>query len=209
VILATKYPFGDPAAVTPEQRTDDLHASLDRLRTDHVDVLQLHGGVFDDALADRHPRLRRARLGRRDAGAGLCRFTGITAEGPSGALERLLRTERFDVIEIAYSLIYQSTCDYQREPTGIVPLAKSLNMGVTAMRPATSGFLQKLLCAAFPALDPAAVTRSPSTSSCPPHSLTAPSSGCAASPKSGKTPLSPPTPRAGWTSARSMTVSGG
>lgn len=157
--VATKYPFGDGTA-TPEQRTEGLRASLDRLRTDHVDVLLLHGGTFDDALAERILASGALDWAEEMRARGLCRWTGITAEGPSGALERLLRTGRFDVAEIAYSLIYQSTCDHQREPPqGVIPLARSLGLGVTVMRPATSGFLQKLLPAAFPGLDASAVTR--------------------------------------------------
>ncbi len=157
VFLATKYPFRED--FTPERQTQGLRHSLQRLRTDYVDVLQLHGGVFDDALADRI--LASGVLDWADAmrSQGFCRFTGITAEGPSGALEHLLRTGRFDVLEIAYNLIYQAACDYQRAPTGIIPLAKSLGLGVTTMRPTTCGFLQKLLGAAFPDLDQDKVTR--------------------------------------------------
>ena len=157
VILATKYPF--PADWTPAQATEALRHSLERLRTDYVDLLQLHGGVYTDDLAERI--LHAGVLDWADAmrAQGLCRFMGLTAEGPSGALERLLRTGRFDCIEIAYNLIYQSTCDYQRAPTGIIPLAKSLGMGVTTMRPTTCGFLQKLLGAAFPEIDRDRLTR--------------------------------------------------
>jgi aryl-alcohol dehydrogenase-like predicted oxidoreductase len=157
VILATKYPF--PADWTPAQATEALRHSLERLRTDYVDLLQLHGGVYTDDLAERI--LHSGVLDWADAmrARGLCRFTGLTAEGPSGALERLLRTGRFDCIEIAYNLIYQSTCDYQRAPTGIIPLAKSLGMGVTTMRPTTCGFLQKLLGAVFPEIDRDRLTR--------------------------------------------------
>jgi aryl-alcohol dehydrogenase-like predicted oxidoreductase len=157
VLLATKYPFQED--VTPAQRTESLKRSLERLRTDYVDVLQLHGGIYDDALADRI--LASGVLDWADAmrEQGLCRATGLTAEGPSGALERLLKTGRFEVIEIAYNLIYQAVCDYQREPRGLIPLAKSLGMGVTTMRPTTCGFLQRLLCAEFPEIAPDRVTR--------------------------------------------------
>lgn len=157
IVLATKYPFQEEA--TPAQRTDSLKRSLERLRTDYIDVLQLHGGVYDDTQADRI--LTSGVLDWADAmrAQGLCRATGLTAEGPSGALERLLKTGRFEVIEIAYSLIYQAACDYQREPRGLIPLAKSLGMGVTTMRPTTCGFLQRLLCAGFPEIAPERVTR--------------------------------------------------
>lgn len=157
VILATKYAVG--ADWSPERATLGLKESLTRLRTDRVDLLQHHGGTYSDELAE--SILSRGVLDWADAmrSEGLCRFTGITAEGPSGGLERLLRTGRFDVIEVLYNMLYQATCDHQREPAGIVPLAKSLGMGVTVMRPATSGLLPRLIAAEFPDLDPARLIR--------------------------------------------------
>jgi len=156
VVLATKYPFGD--RWQPDDATAGVRASLARLRTDHVDVLQLHGGAFTDDLAE--SILASGVLDWADSmrEAGLCRFTGITAEGPSGALERLLRTGRYDVIEIQYNVLYQAACDHQRKPTGIAVLAKSLGMGVTAMRPATSGLLQRIMWSVFPELDSSRMT---------------------------------------------------
>jgi uncharacterized protein len=89
----------------------------------------------------------------------LCRFLGITAEGPSGALERLLRTGRFEVLLVAYNLIFQSSCNYLNHPAGIIPFARELGIGVATMRPTTCGFLQKLLRPAFPELDSERLTR--------------------------------------------------
>lgn len=156
MVLATKYQF------RPGQKSDTytalLRESLARLQTEYVDVLQLHGNVYDDAGAEAilaSGVLDWAEAMREE---GLCRHLGITAEGPSGALERLLRTERFSVLEIAYSVIYQAACDYQREPCGIIPLAKSLSMGVTTMRPTTCGVLQRFIAYSFPEIDPARVT---------------------------------------------------
>ncbi len=158
VLLATKYPFD--AAESLDERTQGVRGSLERLRTDYVDVLQLHGGVFDDALAEQIIHSGVLNWADDLRARGLCRWTGITAEGPSGALERLLRTGRFDVLEMNYNLIYQAACDYQRAPrTGIIPLARSLGMGVTTMRPTTCGFLQKLLAAEFPGMDTDRLTR--------------------------------------------------
>lgn len=73
---------------------------------------------------------------------GLCRHVGITAEAPSGALEHLLRSGAFDVLQIAFSVICQSVCDHQRERArGVIPLARSLGMACSpraARRPASS-----------------------------------------------------------------------
>jgi aryl-alcohol dehydrogenase-like predicted oxidoreductase len=152
VVLATKYWFS--ADWTPDRGTRELMESLDRLRTRTVDVLQYHGLSFNDETADRILGSGVLEWADEMRAAGRCRFLGITAEAPSGALERLLRTGKFSTLLCAYNLIYQSWCDYQREPTGIIPLARSFGMGIATMRPATSGFLQKLLPHEFPGLDP-------------------------------------------------------
>lgn len=157
IVLATKFFFQEPW--DPVAATRSLRESLDRLRTPAVDLLQYHGGTFDDALADRITAsgvldwLDEARR------LGLTRLIGITAEAPSGGLERLLRSGRFDVGLFAYSLIYQGACDYQRAPFGIIPYARSLGMGVAVMRPLTSGFLQKLLPLEFADATPERVGR--------------------------------------------------
>ena len=157
VVVATKYGF-DPARPV-ERYGEGLAGSLERLRTGCVDVLQLHGGYFDDALADEVLASGVLDWARRMQADGLCRFTGVTAEGPSGALERILRTGKVDVLEVAYNAIYQSCCDYQREPTGIIPLARSLGIGVTTMRPTTCLALPRLLASEFPDIDAGRVVR--------------------------------------------------
>jgi hypothetical protein len=151
ITLATKFVFDE--GKDHETYTRDLQESLARLRTDHVDILQAHGNIWDDTLAEKLLACRVLDWLDTMRRRGLVRFAGITAEGPSGGLERLLATGRLEVVEIAYSVIYQATCDYQREPAGIIPLARSLGVGVTVMRPTTCGVLQKLLSASFPEID--------------------------------------------------------
>lgn len=125
-----------------------------------MDLLQLHGNCWDDPAAD--ALLKSDLLDWADEmhRRGHCRFTGITAEADSCGLERLLCTNRFDVLAMVYNLMYQGACDYQRQPpTGIIPLARSLGLGIIALRPATSGLLQKTLGGEFPDLDRKRLTR--------------------------------------------------
>jgi uncharacterized protein len=149
VYLATKV--GVHPGDHPETWTASVVRSLERLRTDHVDLLQLHGNTWTDDLADwvlsePLPWLETMRS------QGLARWIGLTAEAPSGGLERLLRSSRFHVLQMAYSVIYQCACDYQRAPFGVIPLAKEFGMGVLTMRTTTSGVLHNLLRAEFPDL---------------------------------------------------------
>jgi aryl-alcohol dehydrogenase-like predicted oxidoreductase len=145
VLLASKVTYsGSPDAIQVS-----IEQSLRRLKTDYLDVLQFHGGYFNDKEADgilnggRLERLERLR------DAGEIRFIGITSEVPTGALERMLATKRFDVLQICYNLTNQLSCDHSRECRGIAALAKQYDMGVVTMRTATSGFLQGLMTREF------------------------------------------------------------
>jgi aryl-alcohol dehydrogenase-like predicted oxidoreductase len=156
IYLATKVAVrpGD-TAMTWQQ---SLEESLKRLRTESVDLLQLHGSAWTDdgatwVLGEPLEWLTAIR------DEGLARWIGITAEAPSGGLERLLRSARFDVLQMAYNVIYQSSCDYQRAPFGVIPLAKTLGMGTLTMRTTTSGVLHRLLRSEFPDLDMGRISR--------------------------------------------------
>jgi L-glyceraldehyde 3-phosphate reductase len=116
VLVATKVHV-------PAERLDDVAgyaresvaASLARLRTDHVDFLQVHNTVgrargrplpttltVEDALAlaDAFEELRRA---------GMVRFLGFTAwRIQSAALDALLRSGRFDTLQTEYNLVNQT-----------------------------------------------------------------------------------------------------
>ncbi len=156
VRIATKVgmrPEHDPSAWM-----ESVRASLERLRTDHVDVLQVHGNTWTDESAQWLLGTP-AEFLEEVRGRGLATAVGFTAEAPSGGVETLVRSGRFDVMQIAYSVIYQGACDYQREPFGVIPLAKSLGLGVTTMRTTTSGVFQRLLHTEFPELDPARISR--------------------------------------------------
>ncbi|GLQ55603.1 aldo/keto reductase [Devosia nitrariae] len=148
VVLATKVRY-DPDA-TAAQLDAEVEASLTRLQTGYVDVLQIHGSQYTNSFADR--MLASGFLdwltGLKQR--GIARAVGLSAETPSGALERLVDSGRFDVLQIAYSLIYHGACDYQRQPFGIIPYARERGLGIVTMRAATSGVLPRLFEQAFP-----------------------------------------------------------
>jgi predicted aldo/keto reductase-like oxidoreductase len=115
-----------------------LEDSLRRLRTDHVDILQLHGGMFtaDDVrhILEGGPLdgLRQAR------DQGKTRFIGFTAEEPWTA-RPLIASGAFDVVQLRYNLIYQSAALHALND------ARDAGLGVAVMRPMTSGILQRIL----------------------------------------------------------------
>jgi len=119
--------------------------SLANLGVDTLDVLQLHGNfwndeevsqVFNEGGLEALQELRRQ---------GKVRAIGFTSEGGSPGAYALVRSGQFDILQIAYNILYQDACNLAYQPTGIVIEAKEHNIGVVTMRSLTSGIFQKLL----------------------------------------------------------------
>ena len=115
---------------------ESVRVSLSRLQTDHVDVVQIHGGMYTsedyEHVMNGGPldALRELRQ------SGETRFIGLTVEEPWTALP-FLRSGAFDVVQLAYNLIYQSAAQHALEE------ASELRVGVVTMRTMTSGIFQR------------------------------------------------------------------
>lgn len=123
VFLATKLEYYDRATGPAE-----LHESLRRLRTDTIDLMQLHNV--------RDPQQDLAML-REWKAHGLCRYTGITTtfHGDFDAAEAVLRREKPDFLEIDYSLE-----DRQAEQR-LIPTAAEVGAAVLTALPFGRGRL--------------------------------------------------------------------
>ena len=132
-VLATKVGWQglDKAAVMGSVR-----ASLRRLQTDHVDVVQIHGGMYSqedyEHIMNGGPldALRELREN------GETRFIGLTAEEPWTA-RPFLRSGTFDMVQLAYNLIYQSAAQH------VLDEASERGVGIVTMRTMTSGIFQR------------------------------------------------------------------
>lgn len=138
-VLATKCGWQGGAADV----LASVEASLRRLETDHVDVLQFHGGDYTAADVEHilHGGPLEAMFRLREAGK--VRFLGITAEEPV-TLRPLLAAGVFDLVQIRFNVLYQGAYD------NLLPEAAKAGVGVVVMRSATSGLLPKLLRTAAP-----------------------------------------------------------
>jgi hypothetical protein len=143
VVLATKTSARDGEGVRRS-----VEASLRRLRTDVLDVIQFHGGwypatevqrILDESL----PAFQALR------DEGKVRWLGFTAEGPSGGASQLVATGAFDLLQVRYNLLYQHTCDYVNE-AGLMREAEAQQMGIVTMRSLTSSIFQRLMQQTFP-----------------------------------------------------------
>ena len=114
-----------------------VDASLRRLQTDHVDVIQFHGGMFTaedrDHILDGGPLAALQEL----RASGKVRFIGLTAEEPWTA-RQFLDTGLFDMVQVAYNLIYQAAALH------LLRDSAQRGTGVVSMRSMTSGIFQRL-----------------------------------------------------------------
>jgi aryl-alcohol dehydrogenase-like predicted oxidoreductase len=120
-----------------------IRSSLERLRTEYVDVAQFHGGMYTDAdyAHIMHGGPLEALQELRQSGE--VRFIGLTAEEPWTA-RSFLASGAFQVVQLAYNLIYQSASLHALDD------ARQRGIGVVTMRTMTSGILQHILRALAP-----------------------------------------------------------
>jgi aryl-alcohol dehydrogenase-like predicted oxidoreductase len=133
-VLATKVGW---RGLGKAETMESVHASLKRLQTDHVDILQLHGVAYsaEDYAHIVHGGPLDALLELRHQGK--VRFLGATAE-EAWTVKPFLANPAFDMVQIAYNLISQNAARFILEET------RQANIGVVTMRTMTSGMLQRL-----------------------------------------------------------------
>jgi len=134
-VLATKVGWKglDKDAVKASVRS-----SLERLRTEYVDVAQFHGGMYTEAdhahIVHGGPLEALQELRQ----SGEVRLIGLTAEEPWTA-RPFLESGAFQVVQLAYNLISQSAALHTLDD------ARQRGSGVVTMRTMTSGILQHIL----------------------------------------------------------------
>lgn len=132
--VATKVNWENTTAENIIKSCED---SLKRLQCETIDVYQFHGGRYtneDFEFIMNEPLEGMLKLRK----AGKIRFIGITAEEAWTAIP-FINTEAFDVVQVCYNIIYQSAALH------LLNTARDKNIGVTVMRPLTSGILQRAL----------------------------------------------------------------
>jgi aryl-alcohol dehydrogenase-like predicted oxidoreductase len=139
-VLATKVRWQGADA---RSVVHSVHESLKRLRTDHLDIVQFHGGMFTPeearAIVEDGPLDGLRSLQR----SGEVRFIGVTAEEPWTA-RPFLDVPDISVLQLAYNLIYQSASRH------ILGEAREHGAGVVTMRTMTSGIFQRMAAQLMP-----------------------------------------------------------
>jgi aryl-alcohol dehydrogenase-like predicted oxidoreductase len=135
VVVATKFGWGpDQGSGGPEYVRDAIAGSLERLRTDYVDVYYLHKPDPDTPIGETlAPRDELVRAGTVRA-IGCSNFSAEQlAEAESAARE--LGTARFTVLQNEYSLLRRD------DDADVLPLCVDLGVGYVPYFPLASGLL--------------------------------------------------------------------
>jgi aryl-alcohol dehydrogenase-like predicted oxidoreductase len=99
-----------------------IDRSLKRLRTDHVDILQLHSCSLD--VLNRGDAIEVVEHARR---AGKARFIGYSGDGTAAV--QAIQSGRFDVLMTSINIVDQEAIDLT------LPLAAEREMGIVVKRP--------------------------------------------------------------------------
>lgn len=130
VYLATKA-----MSRTKTEMARDIDISLEKLKTDYIDLYQLHN-VKDNDNLKKVLAPGGALEALKDAQkAGKVRFIGITGHIPS-VLVNAVKTGEFDTVQFPFNPVETSGGDE------LLPLAKEMNIGTIAMKPFAGGAIQ-------------------------------------------------------------------
>ncbi|MDR2514684.1 MAG: aldo/keto reductase [Christensenellaceae bacterium] len=152
IFLATKCPaFSNEGGVSDYDHVlRSAEQSLKRLRRDYVDLLQLHGGSYTDAQAERvlgeKGALQALEKLKKD---GVARHIGFTTEDNNRAMYEFFRSGRFDSVQLCYNVLFQHPYEPSR-PFGALYEAEKNGLGIAAMRATTSGTFQRWMQAVRP-----------------------------------------------------------
>jgi aryl-alcohol dehydrogenase-like predicted oxidoreductase len=131
VVIASKGGMLDPQGrqdFAAGHIAESLNSSLKRLRTDYVDLYQLHGASPEelDPLLDVLDRIRRE---------GKARAIGISLRAPEEG-ERALAVYSFDAVQVNFNLLDQRAVD-----SGLMDQCRQRGAGIIVRTPLCFGFL--------------------------------------------------------------------
>lgn len=115
---------------------DSIHRSLDRLKTDKLDLIQLHGltDVIEWQIALGPGGALEACIEARDQ--GLVRFVGVTGHGLSIAAmhRRSLAEFDFDSVLLPYNYVTYQDQKYQADFEALLKIAREKNVAVQTIK---------------------------------------------------------------------------
>lgn len=127
-----------------------VEQSLQRLRRDTLDLVQIHGTTYSveqtDLILKKGGWAEQLLMLKEE---GLINFIGFTSEDQNVAVYKMIESGLFDSIQLCYNFIFQHPYDASRK-CGTIYEADKRGMGIITMRAATSKLFQKWIKAVNP-----------------------------------------------------------
>jgi predicted aldo/keto reductase-like oxidoreductase len=139
-VLATKT-----GSRTKKESLEDFKCSLKQLRTDRLDIIQLHGIDDEKTLAKamgQEGSLQTCKMARK---AGLVDFIGITGHKPR-VLVKAVESGEFDTVLVPLNVVTRQALEE------LLPAAKKHDIGVVAMKPLSAKTSTLITCLYEPSL---------------------------------------------------------
>ncbi len=139
-VLATKT-----ASRTRSESLADFKSSLRRLKTDRLDLIQLHGIDDEKTLRKATGPGGSLEMCKKARSEGLVEFIGITSHKPR-VLIKAIETNEFDTILVPLNVITRQALEE------LIPRAKELDVGVAIMKPLSAKTSRLITCLYNPSL---------------------------------------------------------
>jgi predicted aldo/keto reductase-like oxidoreductase len=139
-VLATKT-----ASRTKRESLADFKTSLHRLKTDRLDLIQLHGIDDEKTLSKAMGSDGSLEMCKKARSEGLVDYIGITSHKPH-VLIKATETNEFDTILVPFNVVTRQALEE------LIPLAKELDIGVAIMKPLSAKTSKLVTCLYNPSL---------------------------------------------------------
>ncbi len=139
-VIATKT-----GSRTKAESLDDIRSSLKHLKTDHIDIIQLHGIDDEKTLAKATAQdgaLQTCKQARKE---GLVNFIGVTGHKPR-VLLKAVESNEFDTVLVPINAVTRQALEE------LVPAAKEHDVGVIVMKPFSAKTSNLITCLYRPSL---------------------------------------------------------
>ncbi len=139
-VLATKT-----ASRTRSESLVDFKSSLRRLKTDRLDLIQLHGIDDEKTVLKATGPGGSLQMCKKARSEGLVDFIGVTGHKPH-ILIKAIETNEFDTILVPLNIVTRQALEE------LIPRAKELDVGVAIMKPLSAKTSRLITCLYNPSL---------------------------------------------------------
>jgi predicted aldo/keto reductase-like oxidoreductase len=139
-IIATKT-----GSRTKRESLKDFESSLRRLKTDKLDIIQLHGIDDEKTLTKATGSNGSLQTCKEARTKGLVDFIGITSHKPQ-ILVKAIKTNEFDTVLVPLNVVTRQALEE------LIPTAKKHDVGVVAMKPLSAKTSKLITCLYHPSL---------------------------------------------------------